>query len=123
MSIEEDISTTFTNDATLNGLVSGRNYKGDIQQNPTLPYTFAQRITTSPVNNLSDSSLRINARYQIDCFAATFEDSWILARAVKGAMAAATLFESVYLNGTDGNFDDDVEGYRVILDFSVWFIE
>ena len=123
MSIEQDISTTFTNNATLNGLVSGRNYKGDIQQNPTLPYTFAQRINTLPVHNLSGSSQRINTHYQIDCYAATLEDAWVLSRAVKVAMAAATLFESVHLNSIDGNFDDDVEGYRVISDFSVWFVD
>ena len=123
MSIEDDIKTTLDADVTLNALVAGRNYKGRIQQNPTFPYTFAQRITTAPVNSLGGSNARINTRYQFDCYASTFDGAWEVARALKDAMAAATLYKSLHLNSTDGNFSDDVEGYRVIVDFSVWFIE
>jgi len=123
MSIETDIKTTLDADVTLNALVSGRNYKGRIQQNPTFPYTFSQRVSTDPVHSLGGSSTQNNTRYQFDCYASTFDGAWAVARALKVAMAAATLFTSLHINSIDGNFSDDAEGYRVIVDFSVWFVE
>ena len=123
MTIEADITTEFAGNSTLNALVAGRNYKGKIPQNPTYPYTFAQRISTSPVNSLGGSNSKVNARYQIDSFASTYAGAWALARAVRGAMEGATLFKALWLDDVDFNYEEDVEGYRIASDFSVWFTE
>ena len=123
MSIEQDIQTALNGNATLNALVSGRNYKGRVVQNPTLPYTFCARVSTIPVNHLGGSSQKINARYQVDCYASTYAGAWTLARAVKNAMESATTFKALWLDDSDFNLVEELESYRVISDFSVWFVE
>jgi hypothetical protein len=123
MTIEADIKTELDGNSTLNALVAGRNYKGRISQNAALPHTFSQRISTIPVQHLDGSSGKINARYQIDCYAATYSGAWALARAVKGAMTGATLFKARWLDDADFNYVEELECYRISSDFSVWFTE
>lgn len=123
MSIEGDLTTVMTNDASLNALVSGRNYKGTIVQNSVLPYTFTQRVDTLPLQHLTGTSGTINARYQIDCYADSYANVWILARAVRSALESATLFKARWLDDIDGNFEEDMTSYRVISDYSIWWNE
>lgn len=123
MTIEADIETTFSNDATLNALVSGRNYKGTIPQNPTLPHTFTFRVSTIPVQHLSGTSMKINARYQVDSYATTYSGVWTLARAVRRALEGATLFKARWLDDVDFNFIEEIQCYRIASDFSIWFTE
>lgn len=123
MTIEADITTTLAADGTLNALVSGRNYKGKIKQNPTFPHTFTQRISTIPNQTISGANTQTNARYQIDCYAETYAGVWALARAVRGAMTGATLFTGRWLDDVDFNYVEELECYRIASDYSVWFIE
>ena len=120
MSIRTDIFTALSGHAALTALVSSRIYPIKAPQSPTYPLVIYQRVSNDHINSLTGSSGLNKSRYQFDIYAATYGAANNIADAVAGGMAAATTYESILLSTIDLDFDDNVEEYRVTIDFSVW---
>jgi hypothetical protein len=102
-------------------LVSNRCYPDAAPPGAALPYITFQQVGGEAVTFL-ESSLpsKKNGRFQINCWAATRLASAALAREAEAAMVAATAFQAQPLVDVITQFNDDLNRYGSIQDFSVW---
>ena len=115
MTIAADLVTT------LGTTLSGRFYPSVAPAGVVSPYAVYSMVSGIPVNDLAGQSNLTNARFQVDIFDRNKAALDALAEQVKTAMDAATLFKSVCLNQMDLP-EYPAQYYRVMIDFSVWYV-
>jgi len=134
MSIETAIRSALINNTDVSALISTRCYPMFLAQGYTLPAISYQRITAPRPRETSDATGRVNATFQIDCWAETYSGATDLAGKVitcldnhRGTLGTGTAaMDNV---GTIENtqerddFDTAVEVYRVILEFLIPYKE
>lgn len=126
MTIQADLFSALTGHAGLIALVSSgspldhRIYPVRIPQSPTYPLIKYFRVTNNHINSLSGSLNLNQSRYQFDIYAGTQAEAQAVEAQLIAAMAAASTFESILLSSIESDFDDDIENYRLIVDYSVW---
>ena len=121
MTIEADIQTTLDNYAGLSAFVSDRNYSVRLPQQPTYPNTVISRNSTEPSLTLTTRNIRTQALFSVDVRAETYNEARQVATQVIAAMEAATLFTALWRADADVPYEDDVETYRIAIDFSIWY--
>lgn len=116
---EGQILATLLADAVVSGLVANRIYALVSPPGAPVPLITYQRISAIPINSLRGASGVVQARIQVDCWAATYEQAKDLAQAVRAALDANAELGAVCLNSQDMQ-DEATREFRVIIDFSVW---
>lgn len=105
--------------ALLGALVSGRCHP-IVNQSATIayPYITYQVISKAPLNTLEGASGLTLCRVQIDVFAKTYGAAKALAESAKTAVVMAGV------NGVQvfsfEQFEDEVNAYRVTLEYEIW---
>ena len=119
MTIAVLLRTALTGDATITGIVSTRIYPRRLPQNPTYPAIRYQRVSNSATNG--STALRLS-RWQIDCWAQTYEESQELAAAVKARLEEYSdttetpgIKQAYVVNELDDE-DDDAKACRTMVD-------
>lgn len=134
MSIETAIRSALINNAAVSALVGTRVYPMFLAQGYTLPAISYQRITGSRPREQSDKTGRVNARFQVDCWADTYSGGRDLAgkviecldnhRGTLGTGTAATDDVGTIETITErDDYNETVEVYRVILEFLIPYKE
>jgi len=90
--------------------------QGTVAAFPAVTY---QRISADRVYSLSGYSTLENAKMQIDCWATSFETVKDLANKTRQVVDGATAFASNLISDQD-LYEDEVNVYRVSMDFSIW---
>jgi len=119
VTIETDIKTRLDAHGGLSALVSDRNHAITLPQNPAYPATVYTRISNNAIVSL-DSTHKDNPRYQFDVIGSSYPNVRAVVVQLIDAMTTASTFKSVFLTDQDVQYDDDLEVYRAIVDFSVW---
>lgn len=113
---------TLRNNAGLVDLVEDRIFPIVIPQGTPLPCVTYQRLSGIPANTLSGHSGLEKIDLEIDAWARNYFEAKDVAKAVRAAMPtdgpwAAHLVQDMDL------YISEVEYYRVLMRFSVWFLE
>jgi len=123
--ITTSLYTYLAADGGITALASTRIYPVVIPQNPTFPLITYQVVST-PVLHTLDGTSAPNSRIQIDCWAETALAAHGLADAVEtaldnysGTMNSADVVSGSLLINRQDIFEEDVEDYRVLLEFSL----
>ena len=119
MSVGGDLKSTLDAYGGLSALVSSRNYAVSLPQSPTYPNVVFTRISTTPSTILEGRSLTTNFRYQFDCRATTQAGARSVADQVIAALDAAA-FTAVLVDDQDFPYEQDINSFRIVLDFSIW---
>jgi len=90
--------------------------QGTVAAFPAVTY---QRISADRVYSLSGYSTLENAKMQIDCWATSFETVKDLGNKMRQVVDGATAFASNLISDQD-LYEDEVQVYRVSMDFSLW---
>jgi hypothetical protein len=134
MSIETAMRSALINDAAVTALIGTRIYPMFLAQGYTLPAISYQRIVGDRPREQADKTGRVNARFQIDCWAESYSGAHDLSAKVidcldnhRGTLGtgAAALDEVGTIETTTerDDYNTDVEIYRVILEFLIPYKE
>ena len=128
--MEESLISLLLSDSGLAALVSNRIHPGSLPQGATLPAIVMNRISGGPQYADEGETGLNEARVQFDCWAATYSQAKLVARAVIDRLSA---FDGVVGTTTFANImlDDERDlretgsnaaeySFRTSLDFSVW---
>ena len=126
--IEQGLLTHLQADAGITAIVDGRIDAVVSPQNETLPRITFQRISSNRVMSFGGPSGLTRGRFQIDCWAATYDDSKNLAEAVRLAMDGFSGLMGdvpvrVILLTDNDLFEANPKTYRVSMDFAIWYEE
>lgn len=124
--IEEALKDILRNDAGVSAITT-RCFPVKIPQSPTFPLITYTLITDVPENVIDATAKLINARFQIEAWADTYSGSKALAKAIDTALAGYSgtkgtvrVGSILRLTGRDW-YEEAVDCYRTIQDFSVWY--
>lgn len=111
--------------STVTDIVSTRIYPVTLPQNPTLP-CITYMVVTTPVIHTMEGRSAPKTIFQLDCWAETALGAHTLADAVEtvldnysGTMNSADVVSGSLLINRQDIYEEDVENYRVSLDFSL----
>lgn len=129
MTVHAALYTRLSTDATLGPLVSNgdspetfRVYPMLIPQNPTYPLVRYQTVDGPPIDNVGGESTLKKARIQFDAIADDFDEAHTIADAIDDALTASAVgFKARRLTRFDLPYDNDVEVFRVTMDYSIWY--
>lgn len=133
MSIESGIYTALTTDTDVAALITNgdspetfRVYPLRLKEGYSLPAISYQRISTDRLHDLDGPTGRASPRFQIDCWAASYSTVRDLAtkvRAVldghKGTLGGEANVGGIHQQGERDGFEEDIETYRVTMDFFI----
>ena len=119
--LETKIFDQLTTSTRVTDYAGRRVYPVILPQSPTYPCISYQRIWGGQENLLSGYATLQNALIQIDCWATSYAAVKHLSTAVHYMMdvAGSTRFKAV-LSGDQDMYEDEVEIFRVSMDFQVW---
>lgn len=124
--IESELRTHLLTESTITSLVGARIYPVLLPQAPTFPAMTYQRVSGSRVQSLTGPSGMAHPRFQIDCWAQTYDGAKELAAAVmteldgyRGTMGD-TRVGGVIVYGDRDIYEPDVEIFRVTIDITIW---
>jgi hypothetical protein len=134
VSIETAIRSALVNNPNVSALIGARVYPMFLPMGYTLPAISYQRITGGRPREMSDKTGRVNAHFQVDCWAESYSGAHDLSGKVitcldnhRGTLGAGTAaMDDVGTIETIAERDDystDVEIYRVILEFLIPYKE
>jgi hypothetical protein len=128
--MEESLIQLLLADSGLSALVSTRVYPGSRPQGSALPAVVLNRISGGPGYADDGETGLTNTRIQIDCWAATYGQAKLVARAVTASLSdfqgtiGNTVFCSVMLEDErdlrEGGGNVPENPFRTSLDFDVW---
>ena len=132
MGIESAIFSILTNDSAVAALVSTRVFPNNLDQGEPLPAIVYQEISGVDDNDSGGSTNLVDARFQVDCYAATYLETMTLAAAVRAALngyagtSDGTVIHSIFkIDGGDipnlspGN--EALKRYGKRLDFRIHY--
>ena len=110
----------------ISDLVGTRIYPVRLPQKPTLPAIVYTQVAGPQIETL-EGCVAHNPHFQIDCYSKNPLEAWTVADAVEGALnlfsgvmnAEEQVSASIKINRED-IFEENVDDYRVALDFSIW---
>jgi len=116
MTIGSQLKSALSGNSGITNLVSARIYPVQLPQTPTYEAITYLRVSNSGQNG---TSTRRESRWQIDCWAQTYAEAHVLARAVKTALEeyhdGSGIEYARVVNELD-DYDPDVDAYRTIVD-------
>jgi len=104
---------------TVTQSVSSRIYPMWLPQETGFPAISYTRVAGNQQYNLQGYSSMENPLIQIDVWATTYKAAKDISSAVHTAMQAAPGFKAILRDDTDF-YEDEIEVYRVSMDFSCW---
>lgn len=124
--LESKIFSLLTTNTAVKAIVADRVYPVELKPGCRLPAISYQRISGNYDADLEGNSGLEQPRIQIDCWGLGYVQAKDLAKAVRAAMASATIaangFTSLCI--TDADIYDDAANYHgVSIDFSCWHEE
>lgn len=124
MSVETEIRARLLANGTVSGLIGTRCYPMKLPQDPTLPALVMFRVSGPRIGHLTGASGWGKARIQIDSWAETYLGAQALAAGVRGSLhryigTLTTVKVAISLDNERDDYDDEVEWYRVIQDYTV----
>lgn len=128
--MEENLISLLLSDSGLSALVSSRIHPGSLPQGATLPAIVMNRISGAPQYSDEGETGLNEARVQLDCWADTYSQAKLVARAVIARLSAfsgtvgTTEFANIMLDDErdlrEGGGNAAEYPFRTSLDFSVW---
>ena len=119
--VENYIYRHLSTSATIVGLVGTRIYPLRAPQNPTFPFIVYQRISCVPEYGMDGFHGLSNVTVQIDAYATSHSAVRSISSALHTVMQTAT-FKNILDNDMDF-VEPDLDGYRVVQDYSIWVSE
>lgn len=128
MSLETELVTRLENDAGVGAVAGDRIHPLNLPQNATLPALTYQRISGPRLRHLGGSSSFGTARIQINCWAATYLGSQLLAAAVRASLNGfignlTTLKVSIGLENEFDDYDEESREWRIVQDYVIQHTE
>jgi hypothetical protein len=129
MTVEADIYSLITGDATLTALIGTRVYPNTIEQNATLPVMVYRRISAERITAMHQNTGTVRARYQFDVYDDQYTDGLrpvverlrtVLDRSNGGVSDS---IEHIFVLNETEYYDDATELYRVSIDFEIIYGE
>lgn len=128
--MEEALIARLLADSGLSALVSTRIHPGSLPQGATLPALVITRIGGAPQYADEGETGLNEARVQVDCWADTYSQAKLTARAVVASLSAftgtvgTTVFNQIMLENErdirEGGGNAAEYPFRTSLDFAVW---
>lgn len=117
----ESAFRTLLASAAVTALVSDRIFPVLAEQSCTRPYIVYSRASSDPQNSLGGFTAALERiRWQVDCYAETFDSAIAIAAAVRAAVAAGgSGIQGICINELDF-FEDDTRLFRRLVEFSVF---
>ena len=119
MSVEEKIFSLLTTSTTITATMANRIYPVRAPQTVQSPYAVYQRISGGQHSGMDGYLTLENPRIQIDVYSTSYSQVKTLTESIQTQMATSTGFKNVLINDTD-LFEDELNIYRVTMDFSCW---
>lgn len=119
-SLEGKIYATLTADASVTSHVSERIYPQHRPQNESLPALTYFRVGGQRDNDLDGYTHLENPRVSIEVYATAIDARRELGDAVISAMCGSTRFSAISALSPLDMYDDTIQEYKRILDFSIW---
>lgn len=117
MSLETEIYSLLSGTTVITSLVNTRIYPVKAPQNAIYPHLIYTRISGGQANTLDGYADFENPRIQIDTYSTGYLECKNLSSSVHSVMNGATAFKSILVS--DGDlYEDEVDAYRVTMDFS-----
>lgn len=115
---EEKMRARLSGSAALVAIVGAKIYAGRAPQNTASPFVIWQRVSGFQDQVLDGLTDLVTGRFQVDCYAATYDDAKRMARAVAAAVQQNDGDLEAYLEGNRDIFDDDLPNFfRRSMDF------
>lgn len=121
MSIEATIKTVLDGYAGLTALVSTRIYSMQLPQQPTYPNIMFSRTSTNPQNTLNGLNALNNVRMTFEVRGSTALAVRNVITQLKAAILTSTSFKSLYIDEFHIPYENEINIFRVDVDFSIWF--
>jgi hypothetical protein len=118
--VDAKLYTVLSTTAGVTALVGNRIYPDKLPQTPVYPAVVYQGIAGARENHLRGYASLENPLMQIDAWATTKAGAATLTAAIITAVCAATTFAAIVPNVPQYIWDDEVEKYRCIIEFSIW---
>jgi hypothetical protein len=116
--VEQEIIQVLTAGSPLPTAAGNNVYALVLPDNSSLPAITFQRISSTPVNDLSGHSGLDQVRMQIDCWSRTYGGAKALAAQVRALMTEAG-FKALLATDRD-DYESDTQIYRSSTDYMVW---
>jgi hypothetical protein len=132
--IESALHNILVNNTAVNALVGSGIYPNIIPQKAAIPAITYQQISGVRVHNMVEAVGMVKARFQFNCWAASYAKTREIAKAVRLALdnysgtASQTVIDVIHLDN-EGDMPEMMAGadelgrYGKYLDFIVWFRE
>lgn len=125
MTILDDIYDSMVTHPGLGALIGTRCYLFDLPQEPTLPAVTYLRISSvTEYSHSGDSNLQ-HARWQINCWAGTYTESFNVAQQVKNVLNgwAGPHGQPAFQDGVVDRSDPETGFYHIVVDAMIWWKE
>ena len=122
MSIAQQFRTAMTSDPTVAGLVGAKVYRHRPPQDAVGPYVVFVLISDAEEETLGGQIADGGGKdqIQVDCWASDLDAAQAIYNAVNPALRASPDFSLVKTNRRE-DFDEDVDLYRISVDYSVTY--
>jgi hypothetical protein len=104
---------------TVTGNVSTRIYPLTLPQQTEYPCIVYARYSGTKHNHLQGYAQLESPMIMIDCWATCFSDAKGLSTRIHTAMSNATAFAAILISDVD-YYEDDLQVYHVMQDYSCW---
>ena len=121
--IEEKIYTVLTADAELNAMVGKRIYPTVSPQNVEMPCIVYYVTSIEKLNTLSGASNLEHPTVQFNIFSETYKEGIAISARTHTVMLAAGTYKCTLNSDSDEFFDEEVEVYQRVMEFSCWHRE
>lgn len=125
--IEKALFSRLDNDSAVSALVSSRIYPRKIPQSPTYPLiSYSVQTLDQPTAMGSDPAMATKT-FQVDCYSQSYSQCKDLSDKVRQSLQrwrgteAGVTIQGSFLESEIDFFEDEVEAYRVSMDFSITF--
>lgn len=114
--IESDLYNHLKNDANVSALVATRIYPLKAPQDVQTPYLIYNEIIGKQKQCIEGGVYQEEIRFQVDCWSMKYSEIKQLKEAVTSALIG---FKSSHNINTSGDYEDNTELYREIIDFKL----
>lgn len=119
MALEAKIFSLLTTTTTITATMGNRIYPVRAPQNVAFPYAVYQRISGGQLSGLEGYLTLENPRIQIDVYSTSYSQVKTLAESIHTQMETSTDFKNTLANDSD-IYEDELNAYRITMDFSCW---
>lgn len=120
MPLESKLYTVLSGSSALSTLIGGRIYPLHRVQSGATPSLVYSRVSGLRENSIRGYVGLENARIEINIYTTSVDELRTIGAEAVSAMTETTVFTGVCQDAPFDNFDDTLQLYRRVLEFSVW---